>query len=90
MLGEGAYGMVYKCQHRITEIDYAVKIIDKRLGARRQKVISNRNYSFEDGVLNSSEKVRADFLNSGLSRSRSVPSVPPIAKCSAYGRVLRD
>jgi len=38
VLGEGAYGMVYKCQHRITEIDYAVKIIDKRLGARRQKV----------------------------------------------------
>jgi len=41
ILGEGAYGMVYKCTHRITEIDYAVKIIDKRLGpsgARRQKV----------------------------------------------------
>ena len=47
VLGEGAYGMVYKCQHRITEIDYAVKIIDKRLGARRQKVISNRDYSFQ-------------------------------------------
>ena len=37
-LGEGAYGSVYRCYHKITEIEYAVKIIDKRLGARRQKV----------------------------------------------------
>lgn len=38
ILGEGAYGMVYKCTHRITDLQYAVKIVDKRLGARRQKV----------------------------------------------------
>lgn len=37
-LGEGAYGSVYRCYHKITDIEYAVKIIDKRLGARRQKV----------------------------------------------------
>jgi serine/threonine protein kinase len=28
-LGRGAYGSVYKCTHRITEIEYAVKIISK-------------------------------------------------------------
>jgi MAP kinase interacting serine/threonine kinase len=38
VLGEGAYGMVFKCTHRITEIEYAVKIVDKRLGAPRMKV----------------------------------------------------
>jgi len=31
-LGEGAYGSVYKCTHRFTEIDYAVKIIFKKHG----------------------------------------------------------
>ena len=40
ILGEGAYGMVYKCTHRITDLQYAVKIVDKRLGARRQKVFT--------------------------------------------------
>jgi MAP kinase interacting serine/threonine kinase len=40
VLGEGAYGMVFKCTHRITDIEYAVKIVDKRLGAPRAKVIS--------------------------------------------------
>jgi MAP kinase interacting serine/threonine kinase len=38
VLGEGAYGMVFKCTHRITDIEYAVKIVDKRLGAPRAKV----------------------------------------------------
>jgi len=28
-LGRGAYGSVYKCIHRVTEIEYAVKIISK-------------------------------------------------------------
>ena len=38
VLGEGAYGQVFKCTHRITDIEYAVKIVDKRLGAPRIKV----------------------------------------------------
>lgn len=32
VLGEGAYGSVYKCTHIITEIEYAVKIIYKKQG----------------------------------------------------------
>ena len=40
VLGEGAYGQVFKCTHRITDIEYAVKIVDKRLGAPRIKVIT--------------------------------------------------
>jgi len=32
VLGEGAYGSVYKCTHRIMEVEYAVKIIYKKLG----------------------------------------------------------
>ena len=38
LLGEGAYGAVYKCTHRITEIDYAVKIIHKGSGHIAKKV----------------------------------------------------
>jgi len=37
LLGEGAYGSVFKCTHRITELDYAVKII-KKLGQSARKV----------------------------------------------------
>jgi len=37
VLGEGAYGSVYKCTHRITEIEYAVKIIYKKLGQAGRK-----------------------------------------------------
>lgn len=38
VLGEGAYGSVYKCIHRITEIEYAVKIIYKGGGLAGKKV----------------------------------------------------
>ena len=43
VFGEGAYGQVFKCTHRITDIEYAVKIVDKRLGAPRIKVRTTRD-----------------------------------------------
>jgi len=39
VLGEGAYGSVFKCTHRITEIEYAVKIIYKSQGQVAKKVV---------------------------------------------------
>jgi MAP kinase interacting serine/threonine kinase len=39
VLGEGAYGSVYKCTHIITEIEYAVKIIYKSQGQVAKKVV---------------------------------------------------
>ena len=57
VLGEGAYGSVYKCTHRITEIEYAVKIIYKKLGQAGRKegkekvliiIINNNNYISND------------------------------------------
>ena len=41
VLGEGAYGQVFKCTHRITDIEYAVKIVDKRLGANDSLVMKD-------------------------------------------------
>jgi len=38
VLGEGAYGSVFKCTHKITQIDYAVKIIHKGQGLVAKKV----------------------------------------------------
>ena len=37
-LGEGAYGSVFECTHRITEIECAVKIIYKSQGQVAKKV----------------------------------------------------
>ena len=41
VLGEGVYGQVFKCTHRITDIEYAVKIVDKRLGANDSLVMKD-------------------------------------------------